>query len=496
MTLAAEDVTGGNRDFILQYGLQGGAIESGLLLYPGAREKFFLLMLEPPAPGTAPAAPPREYVFIVDVSGSMNGFPLTVSKNLISNIILGLRPDDVFNILFFAGASTTLFPQSLPATADNVDAAMTLLDEQAGGGGTNLLSALQHALSLEKAAGLSRTVVIATDGYVSVEKQAFDLIEQGAGDANVFTFGIGSSVNRSLIEGLARAGRGEPFVVTDIADGEPAAARFARYVEHPLLIDIDVAMDGLGAYDVEPPSLPDLFAERPLVLFGKYAAPVGSIRVSGMTTDGAFEATAALSPAQENPGNSPLEYLWARERIARLSDYGRVGVDVKEEVIALGLEYNLVTEYTSFVAVDTVVRANGEVVTVKQPLPLPQGVEDSALGGMTSDVEAQGKLLTPWAVVKRTALLPNFPNPFNPETWIPFQLVEDAHVVVRIYDIDGRLVRELDVGKRAAGMYATREDAAYWDGKNELGEAVAAGVYLCELTAGERRAVRRMTIAK
>jgi hypothetical protein len=214
-----------------------------------------------------------------------------------------------------------------------------------------------------------------------------------------------------------------------------------------------------------------------------------------MTTDGPFEATAALSPAQENPGNSPLEYLWARERIARLSDYGRVGVDVKEEVIALGLRYNLVTEYTSFVAVDTIVRADGEVVTVKQPLPLPQGAEDSALGD-TTDVEPQGKLLTPWAGVKRTALLPNFPNPFNPETWIPFQLAEDADVVIRIYDIDGRLVRELDVGKRTAGMYATREDAAYWDGKNELGEAVAAGVYLCELTAGDRRAVRRMTIAK
>jgi Ca-activated chloride channel family protein len=398
--LAPEEKKGGNRDFILRYTLRGERIQTGLLLYPGEEENFFLLMLQPPNKITPSSIPPREYVFIVDVSGSMHGFPLEVSKALITEIIQNLRKKDYFNILFFAGGSQVLSPQPLRATSANKRKAITMLEGQRGSGGTQILPALQRALALEKQEGLSRIIVTATDGYVAVEKEAFDIIRENLNEANFFAFGIGSSVNRYLIEGMARAGEGEPFIVTTQKEATETAQRFAEYIKAPLLTDIEVALQGFDAYDVEPPALPDLFAHRPLILFGKYRNAEGKIVVRGETVRGGYKKAIVVHPTPEDEDNTALRYLWARSRIARLDDYGKVGADVKKEVTQLGLRYHLMTQYTSFVAVDTIVRDTGEVVTIKQPLPLPQGVSDYAVGG-----QARGKLAAPTLSLAKGTLM-------------------------------------------------------------------------------------------
>lgn len=381
VTLAKAEKDGGNRDYILKYTLQGKAIHSGLLLYPDKKDNYFLLMIEPPEKVQMNMVPPREYVFIVDVSGSMNGFPLEVSKTLIQNIVQGLRKKDYFNILFFAGGSQILSTHPLPATAANKKKAIAMVMSQSGGGGTQILDAFKRALALPKKKGLSRIIITATDGYVSVEKKVFDMVQENLNEANFFAFGIGSGVNRYIIDGIARVGMGEPFVVTNQEEAEQTAEKFMDYIEHPLLTDIDVKFQGFDAYDVEPVSLPDLFAQRPLILYGKYKNASGKIIVTGRTPSGIYKKEMKATKSLEDTQNSALKYLWAREKIARLSDYGSAGEDVSKEVTKLGLEYHLMTQYTSFVAVDKVIRKTGEVVTVKQPLPLPQGVSDYAVGG-------------------------------------------------------------------------------------------------------------------
>ena len=206
--------TAGNRDFVLHYALSGNKIESGLLLYPHQDENFFLMMLEPPARVPAEAVVPREYLFIVDVSGSMHGYPLDVTKALMRDIINGLQPRDHINVLLFESGSAVLSESgSLPATKANLEKALAFIQAQPGGGGTEILPAFRRALALPRTPGASRIVVVATDGYIHVENQVFDLIRQNLGQANLFPFGIGTSVNRHLIEGMARAGMGEPFVV-------------------------------------------------------------------------------------------------------------------------------------------------------------------------------------------------------------------------------------------------------------------------------------------
>ena len=385
VSLDPSEAHGGNRDYVLRYRLDGDRIQSGLLLYEGQKENFFLLMMQPPKRITTADIPGREYIFIVDVSGSMHGFPLEISKKLMADLIGGLRPTDRFNVLLFSGGSSVLAEEPLPATPENIARALQLIDRQRGGGGTELLPALQRALSLKKAAGVSRTVVIATDGYVTVEEEVFDLIRNSLGDANLFAFGIGTSVNRHLIEGMARAGMGEPFVIAKPDEARAQAETFRKLIQSPVLTQVQLDIRGFEAYDVEPPAIPDVLAERPVIVFGKWRGRAkGTLSISGIAGEGRFADTLEVDTVKPSPSNAALRYLWARQRIALLSDYNRLRSSDSRirELTDLGLRYNLLTACTSFVAVDSEARnAGGTPAMVKQPLPLPQGVSDSAVGG-------------------------------------------------------------------------------------------------------------------
>jgi len=289
LKLNPSEKDGGNRDFILKYQLAGGKIQSGILLFEGEKENLFLLMLQPPKRVNVSQIPPREYIFIVDVSGSMHGFPLDISKKLLRDLIGNLRPTDKFNVLLFSGGSSLMSEQSLPATSENIRHAVNIIDKQRGGGGTELLPAMKRALSLPGSEGSSRTVVIVTDGYVTVEEEAFDLIRKNLGDANMFTFGIGSSVNRHLLEGMARIGMGEPFVISKPEETREKADQFRKMIESPVLTKVRMDFGKFDVYDVEPLTIPDVFAERPVIVFGKWRGrPAGEISLQGMTGNGPY----------------------------------------------------------------------------------------------------------------------------------------------------------------------------------------------------------------
>ncbi len=384
VTLDPSEKHSANRDYILKYRLAGGKIETGMLLYEGEKENFFLIMMQPPKRVKPDHIPPRDYMFIVDVSGSMNGFPLDISKKLLKDLISGLRPKDRFNVLLFAGGSTVMSEQSMPATKENIQKAIDVIDRQRGGGGTNLLPALKKALAMKGTEEYSRNIVIATDGYVTVEEQAFDLIRKNLGNANMFTFGIGSSVNRHLIEGMARIGMGEPFVLTHPDQAKEKAGKFRKLIESPVLTNIDIDYKKFKVYDVEPPSIPDVLAERPVIVFGKYKGkPKEKIVLKGTSGEKTYKNTINVSAVKPTENNSALRYLWARHRIAVLADYNRLRPNDErvQEVTNLGLTYNLLTAYTSFIAIDKEKRVvDGQPVTVKQPLPLPHGVSNYAVG--------------------------------------------------------------------------------------------------------------------
>jgi len=296
-----------------------------------------------------------------------------------------LRPEDSFNVLLFESNSQMMFPSSEPVNAANIIQATSFVNQQRGGGGTNMLRAIKKAMSVPKGVNTSRSFVIVSDGYVSVEREAFSYIEDNLGNANFFAFGIGSGVNRYIIDGIAHVGRGEPFVITSPDYAKATADKFKKYIETPILTNIKVEIEGMEVYDVTPKHIPDLMAERPIYIFGKYRGePKGNLTITGSQGNGEYEKTLSLANQIPNERNAALRYLWAREKIRYLSDFQSVDNNEaeKKQIINLGLKYNLLTSFTSFLAIEEVpVLANGNnTKKVRQALPIPQGVSNYAIG--------------------------------------------------------------------------------------------------------------------
>lgn len=370
MTLSPKDEFSGARDIVFEYVLAGPEIESGLLLHEGKDENYFMLMVQPPTDIVIKNLMPREYIFIVDVSGSMNGFPLETAKSMMSELMTTMRPIDKMNVMMFSGGQNILSPQSIPATDENKEKVRSFLNNGYGGGGTELLPALRKAFQMETDDKISRTFVILTDGYVTVEREAFELIRTQLNKANVYSFGIGSSVNRWLIEGMARAGKGNSFVVMNPNETKKVADKFIAYIQSPVLSHINVDYGDLDVYDLDMPSIPDVTGKRPIVVYGKWKGKkTGNVTLKGDAANGALTFTSSVEAAPSLPEHSALRYLWAKNKIIMLDDeqlapaIAQAGkpMDYKQVITDLGLKYNLLTKYTSFIAIDENIRVKSKV---------------------------------------------------------------------------------------------------------------------------------------
>lgn len=451
--LPETDSLSGNKDFVLDYVLSGEKHKTGMLLYEGESENFFLSMIQPPASPTTEDINLREYIFILDVSGSMSGFPIETSKKLITEIIQNLKLNEKFNILCFAGGSNFLFNESKVASSENIEKAITFIGSLHGSGGTELLPALQKAISYPTDNQFSRILLIATDGYVTVERQAFDLIRNNLNKANFFAFGIGSSVNRYLIEGIAHAGMGEPFIVLNDSEAKEKADLFRNYVASPVLTKIKTRFSGISVSDVEPLTIPDVFSERPILIFGKWKKPLqGSLTLEGISgSNFAYSKKLEFSDYTSTEKNRALSYLWARQKLQQLSDYGSTSSEEenKIEIIKLGLKYNLLTKYTSFIAVDSIKRnEGGEMTTVVMPNPMPQGVSDKAIGGGSYTLAAfdSGQQVKKESVISK--IQSAFPNPFVNQITLIIDLDKtdlDKEKMLEIYNSTGQKIKTINM---------------------------------------------------
>jgi Ca-activated chloride channel family protein len=383
--LDASEHDAGNRDFILRFRLQGEQINAGLMTYEWQGERYFLMMAQPPRRVEAAQVMKREYLFVVDVSGSMHGFPLDTANEVMRELLGKLRPEESFNILFFSGGSSVLSPTPLPASPANLQRALDMMKNIQGSGGTELVPALERAFQMPRTPDTARSVVVVTDGYITAEREAYDLIRQNLNSTNLFAFGIGSSVNRHLIESMARAGAGEPFIITEATEAAGVGERFRRYVEAPVLSQIQLQGQGVELYDMEPAAIPVMLAERPIVVFGKYrnAQPGAKLALGGITAAGAYRSSLPLAGEAHPNSGELLPILWARQRVERLSEAQATDAEgglTREKIVELGLRHSLLTPYTAFVAVDeTVVNPNGQADDVNQALPLPLGVSELAV---------------------------------------------------------------------------------------------------------------------
>jgi len=305
-----------NKDFILRYEVAGAKIEDAILTHQADKSGFFTMILQPPERFTVEDVTPKELVFVIDTSGSMSGFPIEKAKETMKLAIDGLYPRDTFNLITFAGHTKVLFPKPVPAMPANIRAAQEFLASRRGGGGTEMMTAIRTALDPSDSQEHIRIVSFMTDGYVGNDMAIIDEIQKHP-NARIFSFGIGSSVNRFLLEKMARFGRGETEFVGLQDDGSAAARRFHERIRNPLLTDIAVDFGGLPVADVYPKQIPHLFSAKPVVLTGRYTGEGrGSIRLTGKMSGRAFERIVPVTFSRNAKDHDVLATMWARTRIA------------------------------------------------------------------------------------------------------------------------------------------------------------------------------------
>jgi len=270
-----------NKDFVLRYDVAGRAIQDALLTHRSDKGGYFTLILQPPDRVTAEDVRPKELVFVLDTSGSMQGFPIEKAKETMKLALDSLYPSDTFNLITFAGDTEILFSKPVPATRANLNKAQAFLNSRSGSGGTEMMTAIKAALEPSDDQSHIRIVCFMTDGYVGNDMEIISEVQKHP-NARVFSFGIGGSVNRFLLDKMAEAGRGEVEYVDLNDDGSAAARRFHERVRNPLLTDISIDWNNLPVADVYPQRIPDLFGAKPLVLTGRFtSAGRGTIRLKG-----------------------------------------------------------------------------------------------------------------------------------------------------------------------------------------------------------------------
>ena len=377
-----ENATIPNKDFILRYDVTTQAIQDAVLTHRSDKGGFFTMILQPPERITVADVTPKELVFVLDTSGSMHGFPIDKAKETMRLALDNLNPSDTFNLITFAGDTSILFPEPVPATRENMRKAQAFLNPHSGAGGTEMMKAIEAALKPSDDQSHVRVVCFMTDGYVGNEMEIIAEI-QNHPNARVFAFGIGDAVNRFLLDKMAEVGRGEVEYVGLNDDGSAAARRFHERVRNPLLTDISIDWNGLPVADVYPQRIPDLFSAKPLVVTGRFTGPGrASIRLRGKMAGNDFVREIPVELPETMASHDVLASLWARARVDDLVGQDFKGLqsenmraDLQETITQLGIEYRLMTPFTSFVAVEEIVVTDGgQPRRIDVPLESPAGV--------------------------------------------------------------------------------------------------------------------------
>jgi len=389
-----------NRDFVLRYRLGvENEVAAGLLSYADERGGFFSLLLEPPAVWLDESIAPREMVFLLDCSGSMSGAPMDASKAFMRAALAGLRPDDTFRIIRFSDHATEFSRQPLPATKENIARGIRHTNALSGSGGTVMRAGVEQALMVPREPGTLRNVVFLTDGYIGNEFEILGLVGRELDAARLFALGVGSGVNRFLLDELARVGGGFVRYLDSTKDVQHQAEVLADRLHTPLLTDVRIDWGQLDPDAVTPSRIPDLYAGDSVRVQGRYEFPGAyQIVVHGISGGAAVALPLDVQLRSAGEGDSTfgddsgkgIALVWARSAIKdamhqfSVPQQLRVGevsnADIQNNVTRLGLDFSLLTQWTAFVAVSEQIY-NADASSTKEsdvPLAKVAGVSPKA----------------------------------------------------------------------------------------------------------------------
>jgi len=382
-SFAAETVPA-DRDFELRWSPRAGNAPQAILFGERTADATYaLLMLLPPgSERRADARLPREAIYVIDTSGSMNGASIAQAREALQLALARLESGDRFNVIEFNSRLRALFDVPRPASAANVATASAWVGRLQAEGGTEMAPALHAALDGREHPGVVRQVVFLTDGAVGNEDELLRLVTARLGDSRLFTVGIGSAPNSHFMTRAAALGRGTFTYIGNVAEvREKMTALFAK-LDAPVLKGVEVEWPG-AEVEAWPARIPDLYAGEPVVVAARVRGGAGMVRVRGEQNGIAWTSEVGLAAADVQAG---VGKRWARDKIDALADAERqAGTPEakRAEIITVALAHGLVTRYTSLVAVDRTPVRPSQMALTSAPVPtlLPDGwIADSVLG--------------------------------------------------------------------------------------------------------------------
>jgi Ca-activated chloride channel homolog len=370
-----------NKDFVLDVQRADSTQpKTALFLSPDkdSGETHFLLAAYPPTVRPTQRVP-VEMLYMIDVSGSMEGTSIQHARGALLQALGQLQPGDRFGVLAFSSGYQEFSAEPLAATNENLSAARLYVKNLQAGGGTEMLPALEHLMQKPQMPGYLRHIVLLTDGDLGNEEEIFAALRSQLGNARLYTVAIGSAPNTFLATKMAQFGRGTFTHIADINEVQVQMSRLFENIESPVLTDVKLSFEGVQVAEVYPANAPDLFMRQPLLIYGRIASGrTGKIHLTAHAGNAPYETTIAFdaSKASFHPG---ITTLWARQRVEELMDQWRGSdekgqAEVRASVIAHAIRYRLVTRFTSLVAVEeVVVNATGQSNTAAVPTQLPSG---------------------------------------------------------------------------------------------------------------------------
>lgn len=366
-----------NKDFVLRFQVAGETIKTNVLTHRDERGGFFTMVLYPPKALKDTERSPMEMIFVLDCSGSMNGKPIEQAKDAIIHGIEQLRPYDSFQVIRFSNNASQFGDKPVIATNSMKRKAINYVRGLRGGGGTMMIEGIKAALDFPHATERLRFVSFMTDGYIGNDRDIIGEVHNRIGESRIFSFGVGSSPNRYLMDRMAKEGRGAAAYLSLNDNGDEVMDQFFTRVSHPALTDIAVNFGGAQVSEVYPRKIPDLFVGKPVVITGRYTGQFSDdIHVTGRAGGKRINI---LLPVDETSTDArpSLPSVWARTKIADLYDQHTwdPNPDLPSEVRQTALNYQLMSAYTAFVAVDSLTKTAGNFgTTVNVPVPVPDGV--------------------------------------------------------------------------------------------------------------------------
>jgi Ca-activated chloride channel homolog len=400
-----------NRDFVLTYLVAGDDVRSGFLAHKEGDTGYVALILIPPKRVKPEQVAPKEMIFVIDRSGSQHGKPLQKAQETMKYVLDHMNPDDTFNVIDFGSTANMLFSEPKKNTPEYREKARRHIDSLDARGGTWMAPAVELACKTPPPANRLRIVTFMTDGYVGNDFEIISLVERLRGKSRWFPFGAGNSVNRFLLDNMARAGGGEVDYVLLNSSGEEVAKKFYRRISTPVLTDISTSFADMALEQVYPEAAADLWDRKPIIFKARYSrAGKGKVTIKGFCGGKPYEQHLEVTLPEKEAANGSLGSLWARARVDHLMAQDLMGVQrgsmkpaLQEEIVQVALAHRIMTQFTSFVAVEeTTITEGGKPVTVTVPVEMPDGVSRERIFGNKSEAQARGSVAVTGLHAKRS----------------------------------------------------------------------------------------------